>query len=145
MRSVVSVVLLAISSISVAQDAVDFRHDVPDGIKPWAHENFDAADGKFTFAVFSDLTGGERPRIFEIAVEQLSLLRPELIINVGDLIEGGTDNLEEIDRQWESFDERASRASAPVFYVGGNSLNVVSQAGFLPRNGHVCLHALSAI
>ncbi len=101
-------------------DQVDFRHDVSNGVTPWRQENFDAADDKFTFAVFSDLTGGERLRIFEIAVEQLSLLRPELIMNVGDLIEGGTDDTEEIGRQWNSFDERASRASAPVFYVGGN-------------------------
>jgi predicted phosphodiesterase len=101
-------------------ELANFRHDVEDGVTPWVHENFDAADDKFTFAVFSDLTGGERPRIFEIAVEQLSLLRPELIINVGDLIDGGTDDPEEIDGQWNSFNERASRASAPIFYVGGN-------------------------
>ncbi len=119
-RIIVSIALLAILNIGVAQAPVEFRHDASDEVKPWVHENFDAADDKFTFAVFSDLTGGERPRIFEIAVEQLSLLRPELIINVGDLIQGGTDDLEEIDRQWASFDERVSRASAPVFYVGGN-------------------------
>jgi len=87
---------------------------------PWTNENFDAADDKFTFAVFSDLTGGERERVFEIAVAQLSLLRPELIINVGDLIEGGTEDLSEIEGQWNSFDERAARAKAPIFYVGGN-------------------------
>jgi len=40
------------------------------------------------------LTGGERERIFEIAVAQLALLRPEFIINVGDLIEGGTEDLD---------------------------------------------------
>ena len=89
-------------------------------VHPWTNENFDSADDKFTFAVFSDLTGGERERIFEIAVAQLSLLRPELIINVGDLIEGGTEDLAEIDAQWNSFDKRADRASAPIFYVGGN-------------------------
>jgi hypothetical protein len=81
---------------------------------------FDSADDKFTFAVFSDLTGGERDRVFEIAVAQLAMLRPEFIINVGDLIEGGTEDLSEIDEQWNSFDERADRASAPIFYVGGN-------------------------
>ena len=32
----------------------DFRHDVS-LIKPWTHENFDAAPNKFTFAIFSDL------------------------------------------------------------------------------------------
>jgi len=97
-----------------------FQHDVDGGVLPWTHEEFDAADNKFTFAVFSDLTGGERERVFEIAVAQLSLLRPELIINVGDLIEGGTTDLGEIAEQWGSFDERADRAIAPIFYVGGN-------------------------
>ena len=119
-RIMASIALLAILNIGVAQDPVDFRHDVSDGVKPWVDENFDAADDKFTFAVFSDLTGGERSGVFEIAVEQLSLLRPELILNVGDLIQGGMAGPDELDRQWDSFDERASRARAPVFYVGGN-------------------------
>ncbi len=119
-RIMVSIAFLAVLNIGVAQDSAEFRHDVSDDIKPWAHENFDAADDKFTFAVFSDLTGGERDGIFEIAVEQLSLLRPELILNVGDLISGGMAAREELDRQWDSFDKRASRARAPVFYVGGN-------------------------
>jgi predicted phosphodiesterase len=89
-------------------------------ILPWTDEKFDSARQKFTFAVFSDLTGGERERVFEIAVAQLAMLRPELIINVGDLIEGGTEDLGEIEGQWNWFDERADRASAPIFYVGGN-------------------------
>jgi hypothetical protein len=97
-----------------------FQHEVTGQVLPWKNENFDVADEKFTFAVFSDLTGGEREGIFEIAIAQLNLLRPELIINVGDLIEGGTDDLDDIGRQWDSFDERAARATAPVFYVAGN-------------------------
>ncbi len=88
-RITVSIALLAISIPAIAQEPGEFRHDLPDGARPWAHENFDAADDKFTFAVFSDLTGGERSGVFEIAVAQLSLLRPELILNVGDLINGG--------------------------------------------------------
>ena len=97
-----------------------FEHGIETGPQPWTHGDFDADDNKFTFAVFSDLTGGERDGIFEIAVAQLNLLRPEIIINVGDLIEGGTEDLAEIDAQWNSFDARASRATAPIFYVGGN-------------------------
>lgn len=88
--------------------------------RPWNSQAFDFAGDKFTFAIFSDLTGGERERVFEIAVAQLNLLRPELIINVGDLIEGETRDRAELERQWESFDRRAARARAPVFYVGGN-------------------------
>ena len=113
-------VVLGCSGPSIPPDEPVFRHDVPASALPWTNEAFDADDDKFTFAVFSDLTGGERPKIFEIAVAQLNLLRPELIINVGDLIEGGTVDLAEIDAQWNSFDERANRATAPIFYVGGN-------------------------
>ena len=87
---------------------------------PGTHEDVDADTGKFTFAVFGDLTGGERAQVFEVAVAQLNLLRPELIMNVGDLIEGDSENEAGLSAEWESFDERASRARAPVFYTGGN-------------------------
>ena len=83
-----------------------FDHDIATAVRPWTHQRFDAAEDKFTFAVFSDLTGGERERVFEIAVAQLSLLRPELIINVGDLIEGASTNLDELANEWDFFDER---------------------------------------
>jgi len=108
------------SSLPIPSSNPVFRHDVPGEVLPWTNENFDSVDDKFTFAVFSDLTGDEREHVFEIAVAQLALLRPELIINVGDLIEGGTKDLGEIDGQWNSFDDRAERATAPIFYVGGN-------------------------
>lgn len=89
-------------------------------VNPWNNTDFDAAPGKFTFAVFSDLTGDERPRIFEVAVAQLNLLRPEFIVNVGDLIEGDSKDEAGLNAEWESFDERADKARAPVFYAGGN-------------------------
>jgi hypothetical protein len=95
-------------------------HDFSGDVRPWTHENFDADDDKFSFAVFSDLTGGERDRIFEIAVAQLNLLRPELIMNVGDLIEGDSKDEAGLAAEWGSFDRRANRARAPVFYAGGN-------------------------
>jgi 3',5'-cyclic AMP phosphodiesterase CpdA len=87
---------------------------------PFSHSNFDDDPEKFTFAVFSDLTGGERDGVFEVAIEQLRLLRPEFIVNVGDLINGGTTDRDQLSREWDSFDKRARRAHAPVFYTGGN-------------------------
>jgi hypothetical protein len=119
-KSIFLAFLLANTAPIYAQDSTVFQHNLTGDVLPWTHDRFDAAGDKFTFAVFSDLTGGERERVFEIAVAQLAMLRPELIINVGDLIEGGTDDVDDIDRQWRSFDERADRAVAPVFYVGGN-------------------------
>jgi predicted phosphodiesterase len=117
-----AVILASIAAIACSSkgEQIEFQHGVSGDAKPWTGEAFDAADDKFTFAVFSDLTGGERAGVFEIAVAQLNLLRPELIINVGDLIEGGSEDLGEIGEQWASFDERADKARAPVFYVGGN-------------------------
>lgn len=97
-----------------------FQHDFKGTAVPWTPTDFDNGEGKFTFALFSDLTGGERAGVFDVAVAQLRLLRPELIVNVGDLIEGGDLGYEELNRQWDVFDQRAGRARAPVFYTGGN-------------------------
>ena len=97
-----------------------FQHNLNEKSTPWTHNRFDNAGDKFTFAIFSDLNSGEREKVFEVAVAQLSLLRPELILSVGDLIDGGTENRETLRQEWESFDVRASRAVAPVFKVGGN-------------------------
>ena len=97
-----------------------FVADQRSGPAPWNHTDFDASANKFTFAVHSDLTGGERDRVFEVAMAQLNLLRPEFIISVGDLIEGGTEDQAELDRQWDWYDKRAGAARAPTFYVAGN-------------------------
>lgn len=95
------------------------QHDIVRGPTPWTDREFGYDPDAVRFAVFADVTGGERDEVFEIAVEQLNMLRPELIVNVGDLIDGG-DDIREINRQWDSFDARARRAQAPVFYTGGN-------------------------
>jgi predicted phosphodiesterase len=115
---VVSLLVLAFFSCRQPPPPVYFQQTITDDPKPWTHENFDTE--KFTFAIFSDLTGGEREGVFEVAVAQLNLLRPDLILNVGDLIEGDHESLDELNQQWNFFDERAQKAKAPVFYVGGN-------------------------
>ena len=101
-------------------DTETFEHDFLTGVTPWSQADFDNAEDKFTFAIFSDLNGGERGRVFEVALEQLSLLRPEFILSVGDLIDGGTEDETQLTREWDSFDERTSQVAAPVFRVGGN-------------------------
>jgi len=98
----------------------EFRHEITGDAVPWTANGFDDEDGKFTFAVFSDLTGGERKGVFDVAVEQLRLLRPELIMSVGDLIDGGDVSRAQLEAQWDTFDQRAGHARAPVFHVGGN-------------------------
>lgn len=114
-----------------------FAHSVESGPRPWTRERFDDADEKFTFAVFSDLTGGEREGVFAVAAEQLRLLRPDFVIGVGDLIEGGTEDRTVLAEEWASFDLRADRIIAPLFYVGGNHdlINPVQWAVWEERYG----------
>ncbi len=97
-----------------------FQHDVTGSAVPWTHANFDTAGNRFSFAVVSDLNGGERPDVFRQAVAQLALLRPELVMSVGDLIDGPTTDKDSLTREWESFDARARAMPAPFFRVGGN-------------------------
>ena len=111
---------LAACDMAPGTDPAVFSHEYSGYQVPWTHEDFDDSDGKFTFAVFSDLYGGERDRIFNIAMAQLNLLRPELILSVGDLIDGGTEDREQLAMEWDAFDEKVSRTHAPAFYVGGN-------------------------
>jgi hypothetical protein len=119
-RSFALLAALTLHACSAVPEDVAFEHAAGEGATPWTHERFDAADDKFTFAVFSDLTGGEREGIFDVAIAQLNLLRPELILCVGDLIEGDAPDVAGLNEEWNAFDERSGRALAPVFYVGGN-------------------------
>lgn len=98
----------------------NFSHGMAGTAFPWVSDKFDDADGKFTFGIVTDLNGGERPGIFAIAVEQLNLLRPELIVTVGDLVNGGSSSEDSIHAEYDNFDTRASKAKAPLFHVGGN-------------------------
>ena len=109
--------LLAFSIFS--EETIPFQHNL-EGTLPWTNENFDASKNKFTFAIFSDLAGGEREGIFEVAVEQLNLLRPEFVLNVGDLIDD-TRYRSNTNKKWDSFNSIASKIEAPIFYVGGNN------------------------
>ncbi len=110
---------LALAAISPAV-AQDFSHSISDGPLPWNDKPFDTGEDRFMFAIHSDLTGGERPHVFEIAMAQLNLLRPEFVISVGDLIEGGNVDRARHIEEWEEYDRRINALKAPIFYVGGN-------------------------
>lgn len=90
------------------------------GPNPWTHQKFDDDPGKFMFAIHSDLTGGERPGVFAVAMAQLAMLRPEFVISVGDLIEGGEIPRDSFTAEWDAYDARVQDFPAPVYFVGGN-------------------------
>ena len=96
-----------------------FVHEIEFSQRPWTESPRDA-EGDFSFAIISDLTGGERERIFEVAVEQINRFDPSFVLSVGDLIEGGTEDTLRLRREWDDFDRRAGRLEAPFFHLGGN-------------------------
>ncbi|MCS7166715.1 MAG: metallophosphoesterase [Gemmatales bacterium] len=87
---------------------------------PWTHLRINRSAEEFQFAIVSDRTGGHRAKIFSRAVEYLNLLQPAFVVSVGDLIEGYTEKLEQLEAEWREFDSFVGRLQMPFFYVPGN-------------------------
>ena len=85
-------------------DKAVFTYDetaLPDA-KPWTSGNFRNDPGNFQFVIIGDRSGGANIEgTFNLAMEQLNLLQPEFVINVGDLIEGYSDVEEELTGEWD--------------------------------------------
>lgn len=114
-----------------------FENELTSDQKPWNSEVFEETEQDFTFGIIADLTGGERPGIFSVAVEQLNQLEPTFVLSVGDLIEGGTKDIAQLDAEWQSFDARADQLTMPFFHLGGNHdlSNLVMQEYWQERYG----------
>ncbi len=98
-----------------------FVHDLNNNeAKPWTNETFEESEDDFTFAIISDLNGGERDGIYNVAVEQINRLEPTFVLSVGDLIDGGTEDSLQLKKEWDSFGARTSKLDMPFFYLGGN-------------------------
>ena len=87
---------------------------------PWTHLNLYNDPANFQFAIVADRTGWMRPGVFEKAVESLTLLKPEFVMSVGDLIEGYNEDEAKIMAQWNEFDSMVNKLEMPFFYVPGN-------------------------
>lgn len=72
------------------------------------------------FAVIGDLTGGERAGIFDAAVVALEQLNPDFILSVGDLIEGGTEDIGQMKSEWSAFTSRMAPLDMPFYPLVGN-------------------------
>lgn len=97
-----------------------FEHDILSGPTPWTGTNFELEEEDFTFAIISDLNGGEREGVYSTAVSQLNRLDPTFVLSVGDLIDGGTEDSLQLAKEWDSFDQRTAKLNMPFFYLGGN-------------------------
>ncbi len=112
-------VLVLLLFIHFGAYAETISHGLKSPPYPWTGAEIKNNSSDFTFILHADLSGGERPEVFATAVKQISLLQPDFVISVGDLIAGGGDRTELI-QQWQDYDTRAQSIGVPVFYVGGN-------------------------
>ncbi len=89
--------------------------------KPWTSEDFRNKPENFQFAIIGDRTGGANYQgTFSQAMDQLNLLQPEFVINVGDIIEGYTREKEELHSQWDEVDKMIAKLKMPFFITPGN-------------------------
>lgn len=118
-RFVIALGLLALSLSSAAgQEAEHDRPGVPDAAR--TQKDFAGDASEFRFVVIGDRTGRHRPGVFEDAMDKVDRLRPDFVINIGDLIEGNTEDRAQLDAEWSEVDAAISRLSIPFFYVPGN-------------------------
>ena len=109
--------LLAGSGAATAKDSRSYvaEKTVARSDKPFADK-----PANFQFVVVGDRTGRHRPGVFEQAMKQVDALQPEFVINVGDLVEGYSEDMAEVGRQWDELKPAIDGLGMPFFYVPGN-------------------------
>ncbi len=93
----------------------------PKGL-PIVNQSFSAASDKFTFAIIGDKTGGglDKWHIFDRAIDEINLLKPDFAIMVGDLIQGDTTDTAQLAAEWKEFWEHQSDLIVPFLALPGN-------------------------
>ncbi|AOS95671.1 Calcineurin-like phosphoesterase superfamily domain protein [Microbulbifer aggregans] len=113
------------------------------GAKPWTSQPIQNDPAEFQFVVIGDRTGGANQEgTFKLAIDQLNLLQPEFVINVGDLIEGYSDDKAELNAEWDEVDELLSKLKMPFVRTPGNHdiANKTAQQVWRDRHGATYYH-----
>ncbi|MEO0090459.1 MAG: metallophosphoesterase [candidate division WOR-3 bacterium] len=74
----------------------------------------------FTFVVLGDRTGGAKNEIFKKIIEEIRILKPDFIINVGDLIEGNKKDSLNIVKEWERVLRMLKEVGVKLYFTPGN-------------------------
>ncbi|CAM9935486.1 unnamed protein product, partial [Chrysoparadoxa australica] len=114
------VVMLLLTYCTPKTEKQSVQIAAADSLNPWTMLEWNNDPVNFQFVIVTDRTGGMRPGVFEEGAEKVNLLQPEFVMSVGDLIQGYTEDEQEIHRQWEEFDAYVDNLDMPFFYVVGN-------------------------
>ena len=116
--SVFAVVILCLTTIAKAPaQAPDFPDRMPIVQRPFSDD-----PDKFSFALIGDKTGGglDKWPVFDRAISEINSLQPDFAIMVGDLIQGNTTNLEQLEAEWQEFWHHESPLKVPFLPLPGN-------------------------
>lgn len=127
---------------SLNAQKADLQIDHSDGPAPWSNLDVNANKDQFQFAIVTDRTGGARPGVFLDGIRKLNLLQPEFVMSVGDLIEGYTEDVDELNRQWTEFNGFIDELQMPFFYLPGNHdiTNQVMEDLYIQKFGKTYYH-----
>ncbi|TRX54545.1 metallophosphoesterase family protein [Thalassomonas sp. M1454] len=89
-----------------------------DGIKAFGEPKVSA--DLVRFAVIGDLTGGERKGVFKVGSEAINKMQPDFILSIGDLIEGGTEDVATLNKEWSVFKRNLNKKGIVFFPTVGN-------------------------
>lgn len=136
----ISVIALCACLAGAGAFADDFSYDQSafSDAKPWTSEDFNNNSDNFQFVVVGDRTGGANVEgTFDLAADQIRLLQPEFVINVGDLIEGYSDDPADLHAEWDEVDAMLAKMEVPFFRTPGNHdiANSVAQEVWRERFG----------
>jgi hypothetical protein len=138
------VAVVVLSKVVMAQNnapaSADFSYDQTrlSTAKPWTSQEFQNDPAEFQFVVIGDRTGGANAeQTFALAIGQLNLLQPEFVINVGDMIEGYSDDKAELNAEWAEMDGMLNKLDMPFFHTPGNHdiANDIAKEVWLERHG----------
>ena len=126
-NTILLVAVVMLSKVAIAEnnapDSAAFSYDQTRlaTAKPWTSQEFQNDPAEFQFVIIGDRTGGANvEETFKLAIDQLNLLQPEFVINVGDTIEGYSDDKAELNAEWDEVDAMLAELDMPFFRVPGN-------------------------
>ena len=107
---------LIITAVTTAQTP-NFPERMPIVERPFSDD-----PDKFTFAIIGDKTGGglDKWPVFDRAVDEINVLKPDFAIMVGDLIQGYTDDVTQVEAEWKEFWQHQSDLIIPFLPLPGN-------------------------
>ena len=116
--SVFAVAILCLATIATAPAQTP---DFPDRM-PIVQRPFSDDPDKFSFALIGDKTGGglDKWPVFDRAISEINSLQPDFAIMVGDLIQGNTTDLAQLEAEWEEFWHHESPLTVPFLPLPGN-------------------------